>query len=246
MKNKRIIPVLTIIEKKLVKTIRFSKPKYIGDPINAIKIFNEKEVDELIVLDINATKNNTEPDYEMIRDMAGESFMPIGYGGGITRFEHAQKVVDCGVEKIILNSATLTNKKLVSELAEYYGSQSVVVVIDYKSDWLGKQSPYVVSGTRRIKQDLVDWAKELEDLGAGELILQSISRDGTFEGYDIETIRKIADIIKIPLVAAGGARGYNDFRDAIEKGGANAAAAGSHFIFKNNNRDSILINYNKN
>lgn len=245
MNKGRIIPVLTIIGQQLVKTLKFEKPKYVGDPINAIKIFNDKEVDELVILDIRASKENREPNYRLIREMAGESFMPIGYGGGIHDFFQAQKVMQCGVEKIILNSGTFLNTELISELASHYGSQSVVVVLDYEKKLFGESKPMFYSASKSTKLTVTDWAKRIEEAGAGEIILQSVKRDGTFEGYDIETLKSVSSSVNIPVVACGGARGAEDFKAAILAGGASAAAAGSHFVFKNNHRDSILINYNK-
>jgi cyclase len=245
MNSVRIIPVLSIIGQQLVKTLKFEKPKYLGDPINAIKIFNDKEVDELAIVDIRASKEKKEPNYRLIAEMAGESFMPIGYGGGVHSFDQAQKVFQCGIEKIIINSASSNNSALISELASHYGSQSVVVAMDYKKQFLGSTKPVFYSATKSNKVNLIDWAIALENLGAGEIILQCVDRDGTFEGYDLETLQKITSAVKIPVVACGGARGLDDFKAAITQGGASAVAAGSHFAFKNNHRDSILINYNK-
>lgn len=245
MRGFRIIPVLTIIGQQLVKTLRFDKPKYIGDPINAIKIFNEKEVDELVILDIRASVDGKEPNYKLIEEMAGESFMPLGYGGGIKSKEQAQRVFQCGVEKIVLNSVCLDNPQIITELAGRYGSQSIVVSLDYDKKMLRGNRPVFYSAKKNINKSLVEWGLEIEKLGAGEIILQCVDRDGTFDGYDTSGLKEMTSALSIPVVACAGARGYNDFKTAIEQCGASAVAAGSHFVFKNNNRDSILINYNK-
>lgn len=240
----RIIPVLAIQGQQLVKTIKFDKPKYIGDPINAIKIFNEKETDELVILDIRASVKSMEPNYKLIEEMAGEAFMPVGYGGGISTYEQAKKVFDCGVEKVILNSVCMENPKVISDVAAQYGNQSVVACVDYKKTFLGKIKPVFYSGTKSVSEDLLTWVKRLQDLGAGEIILQNVERDGTFEGFDMPTIKKIASEINVPLVPCGGAHSVSEMIGTIAETGASAAAAGSIFVFKNNNRESILINYN--
>ncbi len=202
MNNYRIIPVLSIIGQQLVKTLKFDKPKYVGDPINAIKIFNDKEVDELVILDIRASRDKKGPNLKLITEMAGESFMPLGYG-----------------------------------------AQSVVVSLDYQKKLLGSKKPVFNSASKSAKTGIVEWARMIEKYGAGEIILQCVDRDGTFEGYDEDTLKEVSEAVGIPVVAAGGARGPQDFKNAVEKCGASAVAAGSHFVFKNNNRDSILINY---
>lgn len=241
----RSIPVLTVKNRQLIKTLKFSNPKYVGDPINAIKVFNDKEVDELMVIDIGATVLGKEPDYTHLKEMAGEAFMPLGYGGGIHNFEIAQKVFQCGIEKIVLNTAAFEKPELIGEIAAHYGSQSVVVSLDYRKGLLGGKKPVYFSGKKNAKSSILELAMQIESNGAGEIILHNVDRDGTFEGYDLDTLAEVVGRTRIPIVPLGGAGDILDFKKAIEKAGAHAVAASSMFIFKKNNRDSILINYQK-
>ena len=242
MKRIRVIPVLLLYNDGLVKTIKFKKPNYIGDPINAVKIFNEKEVDELVFLDIEATKLGKEPDYNKIEEIASECFMPLGYGGGIKNIEQVKRIIGIGVEKVILNTAAATNPKLISDIAKIYGNQCAVVSVDVKKDMFGKYVCYTNSGKNKVKQKLVDFVKILENKGAGEIILTSIDCEGTFDGYDIDLIKKISEVVNIPVVANGGASKIEDFTNAIKNGGASAVSAGSLFVYKSENR-GVLINY---
>jgi cyclase len=237
----RIIPILLLKDKGLVKTVNFKNPKYIGDPINALKIFNDKEADELVILDIEATKNSKKIDFDFIKDIVSEAFMPIGYGGGIKNLKDVQKLFSLGVEKIILNSALYTNKDLVKELVSNYGSQSIIASVDYKSTFLYGFRPYYVSGSLPIKIDLLNYLKEIEDLGVGEIILQSIDKEGTMKGYDLDMIKKVSQEVTIPVVASGGAGSLQDIKSAIEAG-ASAAAAGSIFVY-NGPHKAVLISY---
>lgn len=242
MRRVRTIPVLTVDGNKLVKTVRFRKPNYIGDPINAVKIFNEKEIDELIVLDITATKNNAEPNYQLIKELAGECFMPLGYGGGISDFETAKKIFDLGVEKIILNTTIQTNSELIRQLVEHYGSQSIVGCIDVKKTFFGKQHVYFKSGEVRGKETPEGLSKRLEQIGIGEIIIHNIDREGTFKGIDIDLMRSVSCSVNIPVVACGGCQEINEFLDLIDAG-CSAIAASSMFVYKQKNFNSILINY---
>lgn len=242
---KRVIPVLTVKNRQLVKTLRFSSPKYIGDPINAIKVFNDKEVDELIVLDIGASVSGNEPDYQHLKEMAGEAFMPLGYGGGVHSMEIAHKVFQCGIEKIVINTALYIKPELITEIAGHYGSQSVVVSLDYKRNVFGKIKPVFFSGKKSMNISIKEFAKSMENLGAGEIILHNIDLDGTFNGYDLEVLQEVVNATKIPVVPLGGAAKLSDLQGAIEKAGSHAVAAASMFVFKNNDRNSILINYQK-
>ncbi len=242
MKRIRIIPVLLLQNGGLVKTINFKKPNYIGDPINAVKIFNEKEVDELIFIDIDATKQRKEPDYNKIEEIASECFMPLGYGGGIKNIEQVKKIIGIGVEKVILNSSVAVNPKLIGKVAKIYGSQCAVVSIDVKKDIFGKYICYTSSGKNKIKQNIIDYVKLVENEGAGEIILTSIDREGTFKGYDINLIKKVSESVNIPVVSNGGAYTITDFTNAIKEGGASAVSAGSFFVYKSKNK-GILINY---
>ncbi len=242
MKRIRVIPVLQIKDFGLYKTLKYKNPKYIGDPVNAIKIFNEKEVDELAIVDISATAKNKEPNYDLIYQMAGEAFMPLAYGGGVFSFNQAKKIFACGIEKIIINTAFYRNPKLLEEISEVYGSQSVVFSLDVNTNFFGRNYPVSNSGTVKVKKDIVSVAKEAEKRGAGEILLNYIPHDGTYKGYNLSLIRKISDSVNIPIIANCGASGIKDFYQAV-KNGASAVAAGSYFAFKTNDRDSILINY---
>lgn len=225
----------------LVKSVRFKDHKYVGDPINAVKIFNEKEVDEIVILDISATGEKRAPDMRRIRDIASEAFMPLGYGGGITSLEEIRTLIGLGVEKVILNAAAFANPDLISEGARYIGSQSIVVSMDVKKTLLGKYRVYTLGGSRNTGLDPVEFAKKMEQAGAGEILLNSIDRDGTFEGYDSRLIGLVSHAVNIPVVAIGGASSTEDFAAAITAG-ASAAAAGSLFVFQRPHR-AVLISY---
>ena len=242
MKRIRVIPVLLVNNRKLVKTIKFGAETYVGDPINAIKIFNDKEVDELILLDISATKNKQEPNFELIEQAAGECFMPMGYGGGITSIDQIKRILYSGVEKVVINSSILTNPTLISTASESFGSQAIVASIDIKKSLFGGYLAYTNSGTNKVKMGLVEYAKHVEKLGAGEIMLNSIDKDGTYNGYDIEITKKIAENVSIPVIASGGARNIDDFSDAVINGHASAVAAGSMFVFTGKHR-AVLITY---
>lgn len=241
MKRIRVIPVLLMRERGLVKSIRFSNYKYVGDPINAVRIFNEKEVDELAILDINASAGNQGPDIVLIESIVSEAFMPIAYGGGIANLEQAKRILSIGVEKLILNRSAIKNPTLISEIARQYGSQSVLVSIDYKKNYFGKISVYIENGKTNAGISPLAFAKQIEEAGAGEILLNSIERDGSFSGYDLEMIREVSNAIGIPLIAAGGAGSLADFRQAALHG-ASAVSAGSMFVFQRPHR-AVLISY---
>ena len=241
MSRTRIIPALTIMGNRLVKTVKFKKPNYIGDPINAIKIFNEKRVDELFILDIEASKQSREPNYDLIYKMAGEAFMPIGYGGGIKTLEQAQKIFSIGVEKVVLNTVILENPNVITQIAKIYGNQSVVLSLDFKKNILGKLRPHFNSGKEYLKREIKTFAEEMIGLGVGEIILQDIDKDGTFGGYNLEMINELKSL-SVPIVALGGCNSIDNMKAAISSG-ANAVAAGSLFVYRNNDPQSILINY---
>lgn len=241
MSRTRIIPALTITGNRLVKTVKFKNPNYIGDPINAIKIFNEKKVDELFILDIEASKQNREPNYDLIYKMAGEAFMPIGYGGGIKTLEQAQKIFSIGIEKVVLNTVILENPSVVTQIAKIFGNQSVVLSLDFKKNILGKLRPHFNSGKAYLKKEIQTFAEEMIGLGVGEIILQDIDKDGTFGGYNLEMINELKSL-SVPIVALGGCNSIDNMKAAINSG-ANAVAAGSLFVYRNNDPQSILINY---
>ncbi|KAB5488842.1 MULTISPECIES: AglZ/HisF2 family acetamidino modification protein [Flagellimonas] len=241
MALKRIIPCLLLRNNGLVKTIKFKKSTYIGDPINAVKIFNEKEVDELVFLDIDATRNKQEPSYQLIQDIASECFMPFCYGGGVKNVEQIRRLIASGAEKVAINSAAFHNPKLISDAANLFGSSTIVVSVDYKKNLFGKQMVFVEGGRKSTKIDPVSYAIQMEELGAGELFLNCIERDGTMEGYDVEMVQRIADAVTIPVIACGGANDLQDFKKVLQIEGV-SAAAGSKFVFQGKKR-GVLISY---
>lgn len=238
----RIIPTLLIEDKGLVKTINFSKSRYLGDPINAVKIFNDKGVDELCILDIKATLEGRGPDFEYLQDIASEAFVPLSYGGGITSIEEIKKLFYIGYEKIIINTEFIKNPELVREASKFAGSQSIVVSIDVKTEFLGRRNCYIKSGTEKIKRNPIELAKIAEECGAGEILLNSISKDGIMNGFDLELIRKVSESVSIPVIACGGAKDINDLKLAFKDGKADAVAAGSMFVYYGKQK-AVLINY---
>jgi imidazole glycerol-phosphate synthase subunit HisF len=225
----------------LVKTVGFASPKYVGDPINAVRIFNEKEVDELLLFDIEASKTGRDPDYSRIQDIVSEAFMPIGYGGGVRTVEQAQRLVGLGVEKVTVNTAALRGLSLISELAERLGSQSVVVAVDVKKDWLGRHRLFDSSVGKSVGADVVGHVQKAVDAGAGEVFINSVERDGTCNGYDLDLVRKVANEVQVPVIACGGAGGLEHFSEAVVAGAA-AVAAGSMFVYVGKHR-AVMINY---
>lgn len=243
MLRSRIIPCLLVHNEGLVKTVQFKDPKYVGDPINAVKIFNEKEVDELIVLDIDTTAEGREPDYKMIADLAAECRMPFCYGGGIKTAEQAVRIINLGVEKVAVSSAFVEDIGLVSDLAIAVGSQSVVAVVDVKKGGLfGGYEVRTHNGQRKTKLDLIDYCWKLEEAGVGEIVINSIDHDGKMNGYDEKLITKIRDATNVPMTVLGGAGSLDDIRSLIDHYGIIGAAAGSLFVFKGIYR-AVLINY---
>jgi len=239
----RIIPCLLVKNKGLVKTTRFKDPKYVGDPINAVKIFNEKEVDELIVLDIDATSKKREPDYKMIENLAAECRMPLCYGGGIKTVEQAQKIFGLGVEKIAISSLALENPEIVSRIAEHVGNQSVVVVLDIKKRLIGNRYEiYTHNGQKKTGKCPIEFSQQLERLGVGEIVINSIDNDGVMKGYDLGLVNKIRKSISVPMTVLGGAGCLKDIEALIRKYGIIGAAAGSLFVFKGKYR-AVLITY---
>ncbi len=241
MLKTRVIPCLLLRNGGLVKTFQFDKPKYVGDPINAVRIFNEKEVDEIVILDITATPEKREPNFELIKDLASQAFMPLAYGGGITNIQQIEKLFSIGIEKVVLNTIVSTNPNLIKQAADIAGSSSVVVCMDVKSKLFGKPTVFNHAGKVDTKQDPVQFAQKMQELGAGELIFNSIDRDGMQKGYDLVLIEKITKAIDIPLVALGGAATLDDFRKAVDHG-ASAVAAGSMFVFHGKHK-AVLITY---
>jgi imidazole glycerol-phosphate synthase subunit HisF len=241
MLNTRVIPTLLLRNQGLVKGSRFAGHRYVGDPINAVKILNEKEVDELIFLDIGASQDGTDPNMDLLQAIVGEAFMPVGYGGGITSCAQVERLLALGVEKTVLNTAVFTRPELVREASTVAGAQSIVVSIDVRRH-LRRYEVWVKAGTLRTRTDPVTWARRAEDLGAGEIVLCSIDREGTRSGYDLELVRAVADAVQIPVVAAGGAGGLADFAAAVREGHASAVAAGDLFVFHGKHK-AVLITY---
>jgi cyclase len=242
MLRPRIIPSLLLHDKGLVKTVNFNSPKYVGDPINAVRIFNEKEVDELVFFDIDATVLNLEPDYILIEKIANQSRMPLCYGGGVKTVEQAKKIFGLGIEKIALSSAVIQNPKLVTQISDRVGSQSVVIVLDIKKKLFGGYEIYTHNGKKSTGINPLKFVKELEQLGAGEIIINSIDQDGVMQGYDLNLIDKIAETISIPMTVLGGAGSIADIEKVIDKYGVIGVAAGSLFVFKGPYK-AVLINY---
>lgn len=240
----RVIPCLLLDAGGLVKSVRFkSSPAYVGDPINAIRIFNEKRVDELIVLDIGATRARREPDYAYIEQIASECFMPVCYGGGITSVAQAKRLVSLGIEKVAVNHAAIQRPTLVRELAGDLGSQSVVAAVDVKKEWLGRRRR-VFDSARRVLTDIdpVSYAERLVAEGAGEVFVNDVDRDGTLKGYDLDLVRSFTSRLNVPVIACGGAWTHEHLRAVVKDAGASAAAAGSMFVFQGPNR-AVLISY---
>lgn len=242
MLRSRVIPVLLLKGESLVKTVRFKESTYIGDPINAVRIFNDMEVDELTFLDIEASRFGREPNYKLIQQLAEECFMPLAYGGGVTSLAQMKSILALGVEKIVLNTALVTNPGLLRQAAELFGSQSIVASIDVKRNWLGKYNVVGNNGTSRISSSPTQWAIQLANLGAGEILLTSVDRDGTWQGYDLGLVKMISDAVQVPVVASGGAGTLSHLKTVISEGGASAAAAGSMFVFQKQGL-GVLISY---
>ena len=243
MLRPRIIPCLLVKNHGLVKTVKFTNPKYVGDPINAVKIFNEKEVDELIVLDIDATMKGDDPDYAMIRNLAAECRMPLCYGGGVKIVEQVEKIISLGVEKVAISSAAVQTPEFISAASARVGSQSIVVVMDLKkTGLLHRCELHTHNGTRKTGLKPVEFARRMETLGAGEIVINSIDQDGVMKGYDLDVVKEVRESISLPLTVLGGAGTQEDIAGLIQQFGMIGAAAGSLFVFKGKYR-AVLINY---
>lgn len=238
----RIIPCLSIMDTDLVKTKQFKSPRYLGDPINAVKIFNDKGVDELCVLDIRASMKHEKPRLDYLKDIASEAFMPLSYGGGITTIDEIKEIFHIGYEKVVLNTAAFLDSELIEKAVQTAGSQSIVVSIDYKTELFGKRNCYIDSGSQRLAITPLQAAKMAESLGAGEILLNAISRDGLMEGYDLHTIREVSDAVSIPVIASCGAGKISDIKNAVAEGHAHAVAAGSLFVYYGKEK-AVLINF---
>ncbi len=242
MLRPRIIPCLLVRDGGLVKTTRFKDPKYVGDPINAVKIFNEKEADELMVLDIDATVTGTAPNFRLISQFAAECRMPLCYGGGVKTAQQAKRIIGLGVEKVAISSAAVENPRLISEIADSIGSQSVVVILDTKKRLMGEHEVWTHSGRKNTGKSAIVAAQQAADLGAGEIVINSIDNDGVMRGYDLALARSVRDAIRLPMSVLGGAGSLGDIGSLIAKCGVVGAAAGSLFVFKGPYR-AVLISY---
>ena len=245
MLRSRIIPCLLVHKKGLVKTVNFKNPKYVGDPINAVKIFNEKEVDELIVLDIDATVENRSPNYELIKNLATECRMPFCYGGGITTVEQAKKIIELGAEKIAISSSAINNPDLIKAIGNAVGVQSVVVVIDVRKKNIlagGGYEIFTNNGKNNAKVKIKDFINQLNEIGVGEIVINSIENDGCMKGYDLTLISMIRDLTNFPITALGGAGTLEDIKNLISKFKIIGVSAGSLFVFKGKYK-AVLINY---
>jgi len=242
MLKKRIIPCLLLRNESLVKTVKFKKYKYVGDPANTCRIFNELEVDELAILDILASKDNKEPNYEILKEIANECFMPLSYGGGIRTITSAEDIFSIGFEKIILNSYTFEKPDIINQLSKNYGSQSIIIAIDVRKNIFQKYFVYSLSGKEKKNIKPIDWAKEVEDRGAGEILLTSIDNEGTWSGIDLNLTKIIADAVQIPVIAHGGAGTLKHIEDAIKIARASAVALGSMVVFQKKGM-GVLVNF---
>ena len=238
----RVIPALLLKGQGLVKTVKFKEPKYLGDPINIVRIFNDKEVDELVLLDITATPEKRGPQFDLLKNIASEAFIPLAYGGGIRSMDDVKKLLSIGIEKLIMNTSAMETPSLVREVADHAGSQAAVVSMDVKKGLLSKYEVFTHCGQKKTGLDPVKHAVEMERMGVGEIIINSINRDGTMQGYDIDLVRKVADAVRVPVVACGGAGNLSHVSEVIKQGHASAAAAGSIFVFQGPLR-GVLISY---
>ncbi len=238
----RVIPALLLRGQGLVKTVKFKEPKYLGDPINIVRIFNDKEVDELVLLDITATPEKRGPQFDLLKNIASEAFIPLAYGGGIRSMDDVKKLLSIGIEKLIMNTSAVEAPSLVREVADHAGSQAAVVSMDVKKNFLGKYEVFTHCGQKKSGLDPVKHAVEMERMGVGEIIINSIDRDGTMQGYDVDIVRKVADAVHVPVVACGGAGNLSHISEVIKQGHASAAAAGSIFVFQGPLR-GVLISY---
>ncbi|MCB9036076.1 MAG: imidazole glycerol phosphate synthase subunit HisF [Lewinellaceae bacterium] len=238
----RVIPCLLLIKESLVKTIKFKRPGYIGDPINTVRIFNELEVDELCFLDIRASIEGRSPNLDILHQIADECFMPLSYGGGIRDAETAQKILAIGFEKIVINTSTFENPGVISQIANHSGNQSVIGSIDVKRNLWGNYEVYSHDGKRKQKVNPITWAQELEELGVGEILITSIDRDGTWKGYDLDIIQRISETVNVPVIANGGAGNVEHLGAAVKYGHASAVALGSMVVYQQKGM-GVLVNF---
>lgn len=242
MLRTRVIPCLLLKNESLVKTVKFKEYNYIGDPINTVRIFNELEVDELMFLDIFASKENRKINFKLLQDIANECFMPLSYGGNIKSLEDAKKIFEIGFEKVVINSNAFNNLKLIEEIAKYFGNQSIVGSIDVKKSFWGEQRVYPHHGRKKQNSDIVGWAKQLEEAGAGELLITSIDKEGSWEGYDIELLKSITDNVRVPVIANGGCGRIEHIKVAVSQANVSACAVGSMVLYQKKGM-GVLVNF---
>lgn len=241
--RKRVIPVLLLKDESLVKTINFKRFKYIGDPCNTVRIFNELEVDELLFLDITASKESKRLNLNVLKDIANECFMPLGYGGGIKSVDDAKAIFDIGFEKVIINSAACLDPKIITEISSIYGSQAVVVSVDVRKTFLwDKYMVYSMSGTKRFKKSPENWVRDVENYGAGEILITYINNEGTWKGFDVDLIRSISSATNLPVIAHGGAGSVKDIKNVFTKTSASAVGLGSMVVYQKKGM-GVLVNY---
>lgn len=242
MLQTRVIPCLQLIGNSLVKTVKFGSHSYIGDPINTVRIFNELEVDELCFLDIRATVEGRAPNLVILQQISNECFMPLSYGGGVKDFETAKKILTIGFEKIVINSEAYKNPGLITEIASHFGTQSVIGSIDVKKNIWGKYNVYIKDGTEKINVDPVEWAQKMQSLGAGEILLTSMDKEGTWNGFDVELTRKVSEAVSIPVIANGGAGNIEHIGEVVKQGHASAVSLGSMIVYQKKEM-GVLINF---
>lgn len=242
MLRTRLIPALLLKDNALVKTVKFSSPSYIGDPINTVRIFNELEVDELCFLDITATNEKRLPNFRVLTEIADECFMPLAYGGGLNDFETVRKIFSIGFEKVIINTATHIMPRLVAQIATHYGNQAVVASVDVKRNFFGRYEVYSHSGKVNTKKNPVEWTKELEQLGVGEILLTSIDQEGTWKGLDVELIKQVTHRVTIPVIAHGGAGTVEHINEIIKTTNVSAVALGSMVVYQQKGM-GVLVNF---
>ncbi len=238
----RVIPCLQLRDGALVKTVQFKKPTYIGDPVNTVRIFNELEVDELAFVDIEASRLSREPNWALLREITDECFMPLSYGGGITSLATAERLFGMGFEKVILNSATMTTPGLIEDIARVFGTQAVIAAIDVRTNWLGRTQTASYSGTRTGEMTPDRWAATLEAKGAGEILLTSIDREGTWRGFDVRLTASVTSAVRVPVIAHGGCGSLAHMAEVVQQGGASAVAVGSLVVYQGQGL-GVLVNF---
>lgn len=242
MLKTRVIPCLQLVGDSLVKTIKFKTPNYIGDPINTVRIFNELEVDELCFLDIRASLEQRKPNIGILHQISNECFMPLSYGGGITDFETAKKIFSIGFEKVVVNTHAARELSLISNISEHFGAQAMVASIDVKKNVWGRYNVFINDGSEKIDKDVIAWAQELESAGAGEILLTSMDRDGTWSGFDIDITKRVSESVKVPVIANGGAGSVEHIAEAVKNGKASAVALGSMIVYQQKGM-GVLVNF---